>query len=143
MHTRTGRGPHAAQDNPSSRDQIARAGSAESLIALLKRGAADAQAYALWSLSLSIDASNQSTVLADEGVAPLVASLAAAETVKREQAAAALHRLALGCPEAQLAINHAGGISPLILILDASVGAEESGKAREYATSTHLPRPII
>ena len=55
---------HLVQENAASREQIARAGSAVDLIHLLKKGAEQAKDYALWSLSLSIDAGNQQTVRA-------------------------------------------------------------------------------
>ena len=51
------------QENPSSHATIASAGSAGDLIALLKDGANDARAFALWSLSLSITPDNQSVIL--------------------------------------------------------------------------------
>ncbi len=123
------------QDNPSTQDAIAHAGAAADLITLLKRGAAEAQEYALWSLSLSIDAANQSVVLAEGGVQPLIAVLRGASGVAREQAAAALHRLASGCTPAQKEIATAGGIAPLIFIVDASASADESEGAREYAAA--------
>lgn len=56
------------QENPLSQQTIATAGSASNLIALLKDGTHDAQAYALWSLSLSIDDTNQKTLLEEDGV---------------------------------------------------------------------------
>ena len=129
-------------ENPSSQTQIARAGAAADLITLLKRGAAEAKDYALWSLSLSIDTSNQTIILAEGGVPPLITALRSASGVVREQASAALYRLASGCTAAQKDIASAGGIAPLIAIVDArstprtAQDSEGEGEgAREYAAA--------
>ena len=55
--------------------QVAKAGPTSDLIALLKDGTPEAKAYALWSLSLSINSSNQKTLLDEDGIEPLVAAL--------------------------------------------------------------------
>ena len=127
-------------ENPSSQAQIARAGAAADLITLLKRGAAEAKDYALWSLSLSIDTSNQSIILAEGGVQPLITALRSASGVAREQASAALYRLASGCTAAQKDIANTGGIAPLIAIVDArstprTAQDDEGEGAREYAAA--------
>ena len=86
-------------ENPSSHHVIAHAGSAEELILLLRSGSAAAKAYSLWSLSLSIDASNQAVVIAEGGVAALVEATGGQHAIEsRRQAAAALSRLAHGDP---------------------------------------------
>lgn len=113
------------QENPESQQEIASAGSAKDLIALLKAGSEGAKAYSLWSLSLSIDASNQAVVLQEGGVRALVARLSSWAAAEREQAAGALHRLATGCPDAQKEIAAEGGISPLIAIIDHSRASDE------------------
>ena len=123
------------QDNPTSQQEIARAGAAADLITLLKKGEAEAREYALWSLSLSIDEGNQSVVLGEGGVKPLISVLRGDDQTAREQAAAALHLLAKGCRPAQKDIARSGGIMPLINIVDANVGPNESEGAREHAAA--------
>jgi hypothetical protein len=128
-------------ENESSQQTIATAGSASDLIALLKEGSEDAQAYALWSLSLSITAGNQQTVLDEDGVEPLVAALSAVHSktpatpagTTREQAAAALSLLAHDNKKAQAAIAVAGGVAPLIEVLLPQ--REDSMASRENAAA--------
>ena len=107
------------QENESCRASIASAGSAPDLVTLLKAGSDDARMYALWSLSLSINQTNQSVVLSEGGIPPLINMLGACEIRTREQSAAALSRLALANGNAQAAIAKAGGIEPLIGMLEA------------------------
>ena len=124
------------QENPSSQDTVAKAGPTSDLIALLKDGTDEAKGYALWSLSLSINESNQKTVLDDEGVDPLVACLTSTKAVTRQQAAAALACLALENEKAQTAIAQKGGIKPLIAIVKQTLGDEpEAASAREHAAA--------
>ena len=74
-------------------------------------------------------------MLSEGGVAPLIAMLLSNETDSREQAAQALHRLAFDCADAQNAIATAGGISPLVGLLDRATDAVSQG-AREFAGAT-------
>ena len=131
------------QENPSSQRTIAMAGSASDLIKLLKEGTREAKAYALWSLSLSINEDNQATLLEEDGVQPLVDALkdepanakdqSAADKSKltRQQAAAAISLLALNNTKAQEAIAAAGGIPPLIRIMEPT--RADTMEAREFA----------
>ena len=120
-------------ENPQLEATVAKAGSASDLISLLKLGSPEVEAYALWSLSLSIDAANQSTVLEEGGAGRLVHLLQHAKALHRTQAAAALARLASGNTAAQTAISQCGGIAPLIAIVDPS--SHESMPARVFAAS--------
>lgn len=129
------------QENPTSQQTIATAGTASELIALLKEGADDAQAYALWSLSLSIDENSQKTLLEEDGVQPLVAALKATKSktatapaeVTRQQAAAAISLLAHNNGKSQQVIAQAGGIEPLIQIL--LPDRADSIESREHAAA--------
>ena len=60
------------QENPESQQAIATAGPTSDLIGLLKDGTKGAKAYALWSLSLSINETNQRTLLEEDAVESLV-----------------------------------------------------------------------
>ena len=84
------------------------------VVELLKNGIADAKDYALWSLSLSIDATNQAVVAEAGGVEPLIAQLADGRTFIQEQAAAALSKLAHENNETRADITKMDGVKPLI-----------------------------
>ena len=111
-------------ENPTDQAVVARSGPTSDLISLLKNGTEEAHAYALWSLSLCITEGNQKTVLEDEGVDPLVSCLSSTKSITRQQAAAALARLALRNTKAQEAIAAKGGIKPLIAIIKSIHGDE-------------------
>ena len=121
------------QENPSSHATIAASGSASDLITLLKEGANDARAFALWSLSLSISTDNQHVILDAGGESCLVHYLESSAMFEREQAAMALARLTEGSAVAQTAVAAAGGIAPLIEMLDAS--SRQTIAAREAAAA--------
>ena len=72
-------------ENSDAHQTIAKAGNPAALVALLKASTnADAKDYALWSLSLSINETNQKTLLEEDGVVPLVEVLhAEAQTPPR------------------------------------------------------------
>ena len=82
-------------ENPGSELLIAKAGGPEPLVHLLSSNQRTARAYALWSLSLSIDRDNQKIVAETGGIEPLVNLLSMSEeTELNEQAACAIQRLA-------------------------------------------------
>ena len=88
--------------NPDTQQEMANAGSMSAIIGLLKDGHAGNRKYALWSLSLAIDESNQKTLLEEEAVDPIVSALSSSEANTRRQAAAAIKQLALNNAKAQL-----------------------------------------
>ena len=117
------------EENPSSNDEIATAGPISDLICLLKDGTDEAKRYALWSLSLSINEQNHKTILEEEAVKPLVAFLVAPAPIVRQQAAAAVAKIAAAAVsmknnKAVLEIAKKGAIRPLIHIV--SGGGESS-----------------
>ena len=114
-------------DNADNQAGIAAAGGAEPLVYLLRRGANGSREYALWSLSLALDESSCGVLVSEHGVESLVALLASPEGLAIEQAAAALAKLAAGSDQARRAIAAAGGIAPLVALLD---GAEAHGSVR-------------
>ncbi|KOO32569.1 beta-glucan synthesis-associated [Chrysochromulina tobinii] len=105
------------QENPTSQQEIAMAGPLLDLIGLLKDGSDGAKRFALWSLSLSISPDNQKTLLEEGVIDPIVAALTSDESSARQQAAAAISRLALKNPKTQLALGEKGAITPLIDIV--------------------------
>ena len=105
------------QENPTSQQEIAMAGPLLDLIGLLKDGSDGAKRFALWSLSLSISPDNQKTLLEEGVIDPIVAALTSEESSARQQAAAAISRLALKNPKTQLALGDKGAITPLIDIV--------------------------
>jgi vacuolar protein 8 len=118
-------------ENPGQEMMIAKAGGTEPQVRLLITKKPAAQAYALWSLSLSIDSESQQIVADTGGIAPLVELLSAQGDPKVcEQAACALHRLAIGNETTQQAIAQQGAITPLIKLLS---GGE--GRSPEYAAA--------
>ena len=112
-------------ENPTHSITIAKAGGAEALVDLLQTGADTSQEYALWSLSLSIDESNCAVVCDSGGVKPLVRQLTSSDLRAMEQAASALARLSLHTDDARLAIARAGGIEPLVTMLEGPTPAGE------------------
>ena len=60
-------------ENPQTQQAMAMAGPMSDLISLLKGGTPAARKFALWSLSLSINESNQKTLLDEEAAQPIVA----------------------------------------------------------------------
>ena len=123
-------------ENPASQEKIAKAGPTSDLISLLKDGTVEAKEYALWSLSLSINESNQSVLLDDQGIKPLVAALHSTTIVTRQQAAAALAALAMDNTKAQVSIAQAGSIAPLIEIVKVQILDNEAAvAARENAAA--------
>ena len=118
-------------ENPGNEVVIAKAGGAEPLVRLLTARQAASKSYALWSLSLSIDADNQKVVADTGGIKPLVNLLNARDRLVNEQAACAIQRLAMKNHETQVAIAKQGAIEPLIALLDGD-GADRS---QEYAAA--------
>ena len=134
-------------ENPSSHSNIAHAGKTAELVALLRGGSQDARKFALWALSLSISAENQETVLAEGGVAPIVAALANSPSGHSDgnasdaaphldaavvcHASAALALLARDSKKAQKAIAEADGVAPLIQMVASKgvLSARESSAA--------------
>ena len=110
---------------------IAKAGGAEPLVRLLTAKQAAARAYALWSLSLSIDVDNQKVVADTGGIKPLVSLLSANDSLSNEQAACAIHLLASKNNKTQVAIVKSGAVEPLITLLDGD-GQE---RCQEYAAA--------
>ena len=131
------------QESPSTQQDIATAGPLPDLIGLLKHGNEGAKRFALWSLSLSINESNQKTLLEhEEGSVfdPLVASLTSSKAEARQQAAAALSRLAYKNPKIALKIAQKEGIPPLIRMVKGGGGegsgdAEDAVEARQHAAA--------
>ena len=120
------------RENPGDELGIAQAGGAGSLVKLL-RGAKQprVKAYALLSLSLAIDETNQAVVAEEGGVQPLVGLLASADAETREQAACALQKLAQNNSDTQVQIVKQGAVQPLIEILD----QVSSDRTQEYAAA--------
>lgn len=117
------------KENPETQATIAKAGGAETLVLLLRDATRrpatpQAKAYALWSLSLCIDASNYEQVVDAGGVRPLVLTLGGKDITAKEQAACALSKLAVHHDDARAEIARAGGVEPLIALLD---GTEAGG----------------
>ena len=127
-------------ENPLNQHAIARAGTAEELIALLKGSNEETKDFSLWALSLCINEENGAIVLEHGGVPPLITALSSSQADAREQAAAALASLAASQGSlARKAITTEGGIGPLVRIL-ASCGEHEqprddSTEGREYAAA--------
>lgn len=109
---------------------IAKAGGAEALVRLLRDATQPSvKAYALFSLSLAIDSTNQSAVAEQGGIKPLVALLSEEDATTREQAACALQRLAHDNNATQALITRQGAVEPLLALLDTLC----SNRAQEYA----------
>lgn len=101
-------------ENPSSHQTIADAGEPEPVVDLLKAGIPEAKDYALWSLSLSICGPVQGVVASAGGVTPLIKQLDDYRVRNREEAAAALAKLAHNNDDTRSQITKEGGIKPLI-----------------------------
>ena len=116
------------EENPSHELTIARSGHVEPLVRLLTMAPstpgqppsgddASVRAYALWKLSLSIDATNQKVVADTGGIEPLVSLLSAVDKRHRTQAARAISKLAYNNGETQRSIVQQGATEPLIALL--------------------------
>ena len=92
------------RQNPAEQLAIARAGGAQPLVKLLRDGPPGAKSFALWSLSLCIDETNQQVVLDCGAIPPLVAALCASDVTVNEQAASALNKLATEDTVAEIAV---------------------------------------
>ena len=111
-------------DNPSAHDTIAQAGNPEALVDLLKGSNPDAKNFALWSLSLSISVENQERVASADGIKPLIDLLSDERMLIREQAAAAIGKLAFDNSDTRTKITQAGGVKPLMALLDPNQQSE-------------------
>ena len=119
------------KENPGQEMLISKAGGPEPLVRLLSSKQPGAQAYALWSLSLSIDADNQKVVADTGGIIPLVELLSSSgNATTSEQAACAIHRLSANNPSTQQAVAEQGAIGPLIALL-----RTENSRSPEYAAA--------
>lgn len=133
------------RENAENDVLIAKAGGANELVLLL-RGAArrpstdSTKAYALWALSLCIDETNHANVNEAGGIPPLVAGLRRnVDIVRKEQAACALAKLARHHDDSREAIARAGGIEPLIMLLDGQ-DADASELSQQHAAAG-APQP--
>lgn len=131
------------EENKDTRKEMARACQMDDLIGLLKGGRADARKFALWSLSLSIDASSQNKLLEEEVVEPIVAALSSPEASSRQQAAAAITLLANQNKKAQLEIAKKGGIVPLIRIVRGYPLEHELQQVVATPATTKLTIPAV
>ena len=131
------------QENRTSQGKIAHAGSTEDKIILLRKGCGEAREFALWSLSLSIDAESQPIVLGEGGTEPLVAMLQAPNAASREQAGAALHRLALNCPDAQAQVAAAGPLVLSGLSIRPAAAAMPAARAKSRLAAITWRRPAV
>ena len=104
------------RENPSDQMSIAQAGGAQPLVRLLREGTLGGRSFALWSLSLCINETNQGVVVESGAIEPLVNMLMSDEKRVTEQAAGAINKLAT--IETVERIAKAGAISPLINLLD-------------------------
>ena len=107
------------QSNPKTHSLIAKAGDPEKLVALLETSVPDAKEYAVWSLSLSINAENQAAVAEAGGVQPLIDMLFDSRTNIQEETAQAIAKLAHDNDETRVAVTKQGGVKPLIALLSA------------------------
>ena len=114
------------KQNPSSHYEIAKAGNPAALVDLLQHGIPDAKDYALWALSLSISKDSQQVVAESGGIQPLIKQLGDERIFIREQAAAALAKLAHDNDETRIGITTAGGVKPLIDLLSPSDDSSET-----------------
>ena len=118
-------------ENPESSYVLASSGDLEQLVRLLHSTLPRAKAYALWSLSLSIDQGNQKTVVNTGAIQPLVSLLSSTDCMVTEQASCALHLLAKNDPETQLAVATENAIPPLIKLLK----GDDVSRSQEYAAA--------
>ena len=118
-------------ENPSAHEVIAKAGDPTALVTLLKSNNSEAKDYALWSFSLSIETNIQSIISMAGGVPPLIHQLSDARVLIKEQAAAALAKLAFENKETCALITECGGIKPLINLLQ----LKAHPKARQHGAN--------
>ena len=118
-------------ENPSAHEVIAKAGDPTALVTLLKSNNSEAKDYALWSFSLSIEKHIQSIISMAGGVPPLINQLSDARVLIKEQAAAALAKLAFENKETCASITECGGIKPLINLLE----LKAHPKARQHGAN--------
>lgn len=105
------------RENPDAQETLAGAGSSSALVALLKNGIPASKDYAVWSLSLSINADSQSIVTEEGGVPPLIERLDDSRTIIQEQAASAIAKLSFDNQQTSSLITSTGGIKPLLNLL--------------------------
>ena len=103
--------------NKATRDVIAKAGEPRALVELLRSEHVAVKDFALWSLSISVSEANQATIKEAGGVAPLIAQLSDASTTIKEQAAAALAKLASHHDDNRDEIVKLGGVTPLLALI--------------------------
>ena len=122
------------RENPGDEFVIASAGGAGSLVRLMRDAKLESvRAYALLSLSLAIDETNQEVVAEEGGIEPLVGLLSLSDATTREQAARALQRLALNNSNTQKHIAKQGAVEPLIALLDSD--KDLTDRSQEYAAA--------
>lgn len=129
------------KENPTAHEDIAKAGNPSALVELVKTGISEAKDFSLWALSLSISADNQGIVADAGGVQPLIDHLADTREFIKEQAAAALAKLAHENESTRAMVTAAGGVKPLIGLITAT--EEESTEAshdEDCLTSSELVR---
>lgn len=120
------------RENPSDELVIAKAGGTAPLVHLLRDSELpNAKAYALLSLSLSIDEKSQKIVVDEGGVEPLVQMLLASNLELCEQAACAIQKLLRKNTDTQIQLANAETTGPLIKMLDRS----SSDRSREFAAA--------
>lgn len=131
------------RENESAHEAIAKAADPAALVALLKAGIPDAVDYALWSLSLSIEADSQLTIAEAGGVTPLISQLSDGRPIIQQQAAEALAKLANENAETTTAISQAGGVPPLLaLIRDVAPSTQVSpSKSPSKGAAPKPPEP--
>ena len=120
------------RENQDQHMVLAKAGDPEALVRLLTGTLSRAKAYALWSLSHAIDASNQKVVAESGGIRPLVSMLNDPNRRVNEQAACALKLLAQDNRDTQMAIANQGAVEPLIALLD----SDGFDRTQEHAAAT-------
>ena len=107
-------------------NNVVSAGAIEPLVALMRRGSAQAQELAAWTLeSLAVHADHQVAIAQAGAIEPLVALLRGGNQAARVRAAGALGSLAIHADN-QVAIAQAGAIEPLVAYL---VALMSSGSA--------------
>ena len=123
------------EENADAKVRIAKAGGAEALVYLLRDGSPACMEYALWALSLAVDESYLGVVAERSGVVPLVKALATNDVTAMEQSAGALAKLAASGDDARKMIAKAGGIEPLVALLDGDEANASSLAQQEAAAA--------
>ena len=124
------------RDNPDSKVKIAKAGGAEPLVMLLRDGDDEGiKTFALWAMSLALDESFCRVIVDRDGITPLVNTLISPSLVAIEQAATALAKLAAGSDEARDHIARAGGVAPLVTLLDGKEANSSPNAQRDAAAA--------